>query len=231
MESASHTASAAQTAAAAQVPDPFAQLALQAKAAYVLDLTDGRVLYQKNADERLPLASLTKVMTALAVSEVLDPAAVITIPYDTAYAGSPPTRLMAGQRLSVSDVMNFTLIASSNEGAEILADAADAGIHAKYPQSPADGATLWRMNDLARSLGLTETSFLNASGPDEALGQIPGLIMGKTGFTDLAGGNLATVFDVGLAHPVVAVVLGSTYDGRFSDMKALVAKTQEAIAR
>jgi D-alanyl-D-alanine carboxypeptidase (penicillin-binding protein 5/6) len=285
MESASHTASAAQTAAAAQEPDPFAQLALQAKAAYVLDLTDGRVLYQKNADERLPLASLTKVMTALAVSEVLDPAAVITIPYDTAYAGSPPTRLMAGQRLSVSDVMNFTLIASSNEGAEILADAADAGIHAKYPQSPADGATLWRMNDLARSLGLTETSFLNASGldltlteagaygsardmaklfayaastspqhfaatavedisvqdeagrttaahnTDEALGQIPGLIMGKTGFTDLAGGNLATVFDVGLAHPVVAVVLGSTYDGRFSDMKALVAKTQEAIAR
>jgi D-alanyl-D-alanine carboxypeptidase (penicillin-binding protein 5/6) len=285
MENASEAGSAAQAAAAAQRPDPFASITLQAKAVYVLDLTDGTVLYQKDADERLPLASLTKVATALAVSEVLDPRSIITIPYDTAYAGSPPTKLVAGQRLSVSDVMNFTLIASSNEGAQMLADAADAALHQKYPQSPAQGATLWRMNDLARSLGLTQTSFANVSGldltlteagaygsardmarlfayaastspqyfaatavedisvqdeagqttaahnTDEALGHIPGLIMGKTGFTDLAGGNLATVFDVGLAHPVVAVVLGSTYDGRFADMKTLVEKSRQAIAR
>lgn len=272
-------------AAAASKPDAFAGIALQAQAAYVLDLTDGRVLYEKNADAALPLASLTKVATTLAVSEVLDQNARITIPYDTSYAGSPPTRLLQGQTLTIGDVMKFTLIASSNEGADILAAAANEKLHGKYPQSPAEGATLWRMNDIARSLGLAHTSFANVSGldlsltqagaygsahdmaklfgfaatsapqyfavtakelievedttgvstaahnTDEALGELPGLIMGKTGFTDLAGGNLATVFDVGLAHPVVAVVLGSTYDGRFSDMKTLVSRTREALTQ
>ena len=53
--------------------------------------------------------------------------------------------------------------------------------------------------------------------------------MGKTGLTDLAGGNLAVVFDVGLAHPVVAVVLGSTEYGRFEDMQKLVTTARKAI--
>jgi D-alanyl-D-alanine carboxypeptidase len=53
--------------------------------------------------------------------------------------------------------------------------------------------------------------------------------MGKTGFTDLAGGNLAIVFDVGLAHPVVAVVLGSSEEGRFSDMQKLVDRARRFV--
>jgi D-alanyl-D-alanine carboxypeptidase len=183
----------------------------------------------------------------------------------------------------VSDVVNFTLIASSNVGAEILAEAAGPAIAAKYPNAPSSGAALWRMNQLAVELGLSQTYFLNVSGLDEsldqsgsygsardvetymafaatsspatfmgtardglllmdergnstsafntneAIGNIPGLILGKTGFTDLAGGNLAIVFDVGLAHPVVAVVLGSSYEGRFTDMKRIVSTTRAAI--
>ncbi len=61
-----------------------------------------------------------------------------------------------------------------------------------------------------------------AKNTDEVLGAIPGLIGGKTGYTDLAGGNLAVAFDVGLHHPVVAVVLGSSQDGRFTDMLKIV---------
>jgi len=61
------------------------------------------------------------------------------------------------------------------------------------------------------------------------LGAIPGIIMGKTGYTDLAGGNLAVVFDAGVGHPVVAVVMGSTQDGRFSDMKQLVSASIAAV--
>lgn len=282
-ERSSASSQAAAAAAAATLPDPFENINVRAAAAIIVDQKTGKVLYQKNADAQLPLASITKVPMALAVSEVLDPQTLITIPYDTAYAGSPPTRLQKGQQWSERDVMNFTLIASSNEGAQILADAADAQLHQKYPESPADTATLWRMNDLAKSLGLTHTYFLNVNGLDisttqsggystaretaelfgyaastspgvfaataegglllenqdggsttahntnEALGEIPGLILGKTGYTDLAGGNLGVVFDVGLAHPVVAVVLGSTYDGRFSDMKALVEAAREKV--
>jgi D-alanyl-D-alanine carboxypeptidase len=48
-----------------------------------------------------------------------------------------------------------------------------------------------------------------------------GLLASKTGFTDLAGGNLAVVVDLDYGHPVVIVVLGSTYEGRFSDVETL----------
>ena len=65
-----------------------------------------------------------------------------------------------------------------------------------------------------------------ASNTDDALDAIPGIVLGKTGYTDLAGGNLAVVFETE-GHSIVAVVLGSTKDGRFSDMRALVAGVQK----
>jgi len=68
-----------------------------------------------------------------------------------------------------------------------------------------------------------------ARNTNTALGSIPGLVMGKTGYTDLAGGNLAVVFEAGPARPVAAVVLGSTYEGRFADMRKLVAAARASI--
>ncbi len=47
----------------------------------------------------------------------------------------------------------------------------------------------------------------------------------KTGFSDLAGGNLAVVYDAGINHPIVAVILGSTYTDRFIDMVELIKAT------
>lgn len=264
----------------------FDTVTVQAKSAYVIDLTDNRVLYQKDPVTARPLASITKVATALVAAEVLPLNQVITIPFDTAPAGSTQ-RLAKGDRWRVSDVMTFTLVSSSNEGATILAHAAEEPLHEKYPDVTDDGAasvTIWRMNDLAHSLNLTTMSFSNPSGldesasragaygsakdvaalfayasthapgvfagtaidgvtltsvdgtktaafnTDEAINAIPGLVMGKTGTTDLAGGNLAIVFDVGPSHPVAAVVLGSTPDGRFEDMKTLVAAAQKELS-
>lgn len=57
---------------------------------------------------------------------------------------------------------------------------------------------------------------------NKAFDRIPGLIATKTGFTDLAGGNLLVVFDIGIHHPVIAVVLGSSFNGRFDDMEHIV---------
>ena len=54
------------------------------------------------------------------------------------------------------------------------------------------------------------------------LSQIPNLLASKTGYTDLAGGNLVVAFDLSIGHPIIAVVLGSTEKGRFSDVKQLV---------
>lgn len=272
-----------QTASVAAV-DSFAGIPLEAKSAIVVDLVTGKTLYALNADAQLPLASLTKVPLALVVSEVLRQDTIITIPYDTAPKGAL-MRLGQGEKWKIGDVVNFTLVASSNQGADILAIVSDESVRARYPQAPQGSATLWRMNDLARQLGLAHSYFLNDNGLDisltqagaygsardvatifayaastspewftgttrdgllltgeeghttsalntnEALGAIPGLIMGKTGFTDLAGGNLAIVFDVGLARPVVAVVLGSSREGRFADMKLLVTAARAAIAQ
>lgn len=257
-------------------------ISLNARAAIMVDITDDKILYALNPDVQLPLASLTKVPLALAVSEVLPSDTIITIPYDTAPQGSAE-RLTRGSRWRLQDVIDFTLVASSNEGAKILANAADDAVRAAYRSAPEHAATIWRMNSLAQQLGLNRTYFLNASGLDisptlsgaygsardmaalfayaasqhlyvfsktagdgvvltsvdgrstarafntnEVQGQIPGLIMGKTGITDLAGGNLAVVFNAGESHTVVAVVLGSTREGRFSDMRQLVAKAREA---
>lgn len=263
-------------------PDPFAGISLIAQSAYVYDLAQRRVLYELNPDVQLPLASMTKVATVLAVSEVLDPAGSITIPYDTAPPGSVE-RLAKGSVWRTRDVIDFTLIASSNNGADILAAAAEPALHAKYPQAADGSATLWRMNDLAKQLNLRNTYFLNDSGLDLsatlagsygsardiatlfayaatssraifegttrsdmtftsldgqrttafntnlALDSIPGIMMGKTGFTDLAGGNLGIVFYIAPGHPVVAVVMHSTENGRFEDIKQLVAAASRTV--
>lgn len=272
----------AQSAAAVQAVDRFAGISLVGTAAVVVDITDGEVLYEMNPEAQLPLASLTKIALALAAAEVLRPEDIITIPFDIAPTGSSdPVR--RGEQWRFDDFLDYTLIASSNDGASAIAAIADPLVHERYPDSPESGATLWRMNALAQELSLSQTYFLNVSGLDlsatqsgsygsardmaklfayaasaqpalfartaksgrvlssvggssaavantnEAQGSIPGLILGKTGFTDLAGGNLAVVFDVGLARPVVAVVLSSTRDDRFTDMQRLVAAARDAI--
>jgi len=60
---------------------------------------------------------------------------------------------------------------------------------------------------------------------NKIIGSIPGLIAGKTGYTDLAGGNLVVAFDAGLSEPIIVAVLGSTKSGRFTDVKKLVRAT------
>lgn len=56
---------------------------------------------------------------------------------------------------------------------------------------------------------------------NKIINQIPGILASKTGFTDLAGGNLAVAANIGLRRPLVFVVLGSSKEGRFSDTKKL----------
>ena len=274
-----------QTAAAttASADDPFASVSLIAEGAYVLDLATNRILYSKNPDAQFALASLVKVPLVLAISEVLEPTAEITVPSHTTPDGAG-IRIPSGLRFEARDLANFTLVASSNEGASILTEAVEGTLRTKYPLATHGSAALWRMNDIAKNLGLSNMVFLNTNGldesgtqagaygsardvallfgyaaqtapawfehtsrdaiviraktgetipavnTDEALPAVPGIIMGKTGYTELAGGNLAVVFEVGPAHPVVAVVMRSTQDGRFSDMKKLVAATVAAIA-
>ena len=255
--------------------DAFASLSIFAKSAIVIDLTERTILYELNPDTQLPLASLTKVPLVLVVAQNLSPGEILTMP-----EGIP--QFSAGTQWKLSDIIDYTLAISSNQGADVLAAAANAEIRSHYPEAPEHEAALWRMNQLARELGLSHTYFLNNNGLDEsptqagaygtardmailfaeaastssetfaatkrqtfsieslegarataintdtALPSIPGLIMGKTGYTTLAGGNLAVVYESG-GHRIVSVVLGSTQAGRFDDMKALIDRTSQAM--
>lgn len=60
---------------------------------------------------------------------------------------------------------------------------------------------------------------------NEALSRLPNVLLSKTGFTDLAGGNLVVVFDAGINHPIALVVLGSSRDERFTDVERLLKST------
>jgi len=259
-----------QTAAAAGV---FEAVPLTAKAVIVYDAKEQAVLFEKNAQTQLPLASLTKAMLALvAVETLLDDALIPITP--EALAAEGDTGFGPGEEWALQNLIDATLIPSSNDGAYALAIASGNG---SVPR------TVSLMNKRARELGLSNTYFLNPTGLDEsasmagaygsahdialllsylaltepavldgttrdgmlltsengiehtavntneALGQIPGLIGGKTGYTDLAGGNLAVVFDAGLGHPIVVVVLGSTQEGRFEDVRMLVRATRETL--
>jgi len=76
----------------------------------------------------------------------------------------------------------------------------------------------------ARATSLAGRSY-RVKNTDPIVGNVLGLLLSKTGYTTLAGGNLALVFDVGIGHPIAVVVLGSSKDSRFTDGMALVSAT------
>ncbi len=256
-----------------QLPATISQIqltdiTLQAKAAYVYNPATGDVLFSKNSEAQLPLASITKVMSAVVVEENLPLSTKVTFAKD---------------KWGLSDLLNYTLMVSSNGGAEALASAATASASSggSLEKSVSNGIFIKAMNKKAQDLNLTQTYFLDVAGLDlsdtqsgaygsaqdvarlfayalqhipdaldattltdtwfytastsysaintnKIIGAIPGLMAGKTGYTDLAGGNLVVAFDAGLNDPIIAVVLGSTKEGRFEDIKKLVEATLSA---
>jgi serine-type D-Ala-D-Ala carboxypeptidase (penicillin-binding protein 5/6) len=261
----------------AQIPSAsaFDTLMLSAHAAIVLDLATGEVLYEKNAEAQLPLASLTKLLTLYAASEALAPDAPVTLSA-RALLAEGDSGFIEGDSFSFRDAARLAIVASSNDAAAAIAETAATARHA------ASGTAL--LASAASALGLSQTYALNGTGLDEngrisgAYGsahdiailagellkrapdiahatlqssvsatsrqgfsytlkntnpdvdRIPGLMLSKTGYTDLAGGNLAIVFDAGVAHPIAIVVLGSTRDERFLDVERLVKATAHEFA-
>lgn len=135
-------------------PQPFSlpNDAIIAPAAIVYDLTDGTILFAKNADEPMPLASLTKLMTAYVVLAHTATNTLVTVtPRDVALAGE--WGLRSGDTLRLRDLLKLGLVASSN-------DAMAAAAHSVGDSYVA------QMNSTAARLGLSKTYFLNPTGLD-----------------------------------------------------------------
>lgn len=124
-----------------------------AKSILMYDLTTNRVLFEKNPGTELPMASLTKVMTAtIALSEIKSPDAY-TVP-EEALVGEDSMGLSAGEKLSHTDLLYGLMLNSGNDAAEVFAR--------NYPGGRS--AFVTAMNDKAKALGLTHTHFTNPTG-------------------------------------------------------------------
>ncbi len=133
-------------------------LSIDAKAALVLDVSTGRNLYQKNIQQRLPIASLTKIMTAIIVWERLKPDDVVTVAPTAMKVDGERQDLYKGEQLTVRSLMELMLIRSSNDAAYALRDFAK--------QQGID--LIAEMNEKASELGMRSTHFTDPAGLDDA---------------------------------------------------------------
>jgi D-alanyl-D-alanine carboxypeptidase (penicillin-binding protein 5/6) len=130
---------------------------VDARAYLVMNATSGDVLVSKNVDERLPIASLTKLMTVGVALEHLSLDRYVTVSARAAGVGEESAGLIAGERITVADLVRAALIQSANDAADALADAASGGDRALFVS--------W-MNQEARKIGLTRTHFERPDGLD-----------------------------------------------------------------
>jgi serine-type D-Ala-D-Ala endopeptidase (penicillin-binding protein 7) len=132
------------------------QPALRSSAALVLDATGSSVLYSHHSDVAMPIASITKLMTALVVMEAgqpLDETLEITTE-DMAHGKGASSRLTPGATLTRGDLMHLALMASENRAAHALGR--------NYPGGVT--ACVAAMNAKARALGMTSARFIEPTG-------------------------------------------------------------------
>jgi D-alanyl-D-alanine carboxypeptidase/D-alanyl-D-alanine carboxypeptidase (penicillin-binding protein 5/6) len=129
---------------------------VSAESAILIDATYGAVLYEKNSDAALPMASTTKIMTALTALSAMDPQTRITIPPSAIGVEGSSIYLVEGEILTLEELLYALLLESANDAAVAIAIAIDGSVEAF-----AD-----RMNRLARDLGLKHTHFENPHGLD-----------------------------------------------------------------
>ncbi len=139
----------------------FDDVVLEARGAFVWDVSRQRVLFNKNADEEMPLASITKLMTALVAYKLLDPQDTIAIsPQTLSVEGD--SGFSDGEEFSMRDLADLTLISSSNDGAAALSSKAGTLIDERDPED----VFVHAMNVQAQELGLSKTNFKNSTGLD-----------------------------------------------------------------
>lgn len=131
-------------------------------AAILMEAESGQVLFEHNSDERLPIASVTKVMTMLLTLEALDNGVVsltdtVTVSENAASMGGSQAFMEAGEQMSLNDMMKAIAVSSCNDAAVAVAE------HIAGSES----AFVERMNKRATELGMTSTEFVNCTGLDD----------------------------------------------------------------
>ncbi len=241
---------------------------LNAKAFVVYDANKKEIIAQKNAEVPLPLASLTKLFTALLSAKYLQDDTVTMSKQDLETEGY--SGLKDGTHWRANTLAAYMLVVSSNDAAVALKRALEKKTGRSF---------LELVKGLRKEKGLRQSFAVNPSGLDEsdslagayssalemakllneaykdapnilsytskkemAFKDLDGniydakntnkivyyifnILAGKTGFTDLAGGNLAVLFEPEPNHPIAIVVLSSGKETRFEDVRKLYEAT------
>ncbi len=130
---------------------------MTARAYVVLNPATGEVLAARHLDEKVPIASITKLMTVLVTLEHAKLSDVVTVRPGAAVVGESTINLRTGERITVRDLLKAALIQSANDAAYALA------LHVGEGSVPRFVAM---MNAKAKELGLTETHFVRPDGLD-----------------------------------------------------------------
>jgi len=138
------------------------ELDIDGKSALLMDVATGTILYEKNAHEALPPASVTKVMTMLLIMEAIDSGKIgwddmVTASESAAAKGGSQIYLKVGETMSVSDMVKSIAVSSANDCACAMAE------HLAGSES----AFVDEMNERARELGMNDTHFVNCTGLDD----------------------------------------------------------------
>ena len=138
-------------------------LAESSKSAILLEPTTGEIIYQKNVHEKLPPASMTKIMSMLLIMESIENGIIawdeiITVSDNASSMGGSQILLETGEKMTVEDLFKGIAIASGNDAVVALAEAI-AGTEEMFVKM---------MNDKAKELGLKNTNFKNPHGLDAA---------------------------------------------------------------
>lgn len=137
---------------------PGQAMAVSAQKAIMIDGQTGRVLYEKQADDKSLVASTTKIMTALLVCERCNPLEQIRIPREAVGVEGSSMYLQEGEALTVQELLYGLMLSSGNDAAVALALHCSGSIEAFADE----------MNAKARALGLDGTHFANPHGLDAA---------------------------------------------------------------
>ena len=137
-------------------------LDVPAPSAILMDAATGTVLYEKNADEKLPPASVTKIMTLLLVMEALDSGSIgwgdmVTASEAAAAKGGSQVYLEVGEQMSMDEMLKSVVVSSANDCATALAEHV-AGSEVAFVE---------KMNARAAELGMKNTHFVNCTGLDD----------------------------------------------------------------
>lgn len=148
------------TALAEEAPSNTVQLDIPAKSCILTD-SAGNVLYEDNADQQMPPASITKIMTLLLTFEALDAGTLsedqmVTCSEYAASMGGTQIWLEPGEEMALSDIIKATAVNSANDCAMVLAETV----------AGSEEAFVAMMNEKAAALGMAGTHFENPTGLD-----------------------------------------------------------------